>query len=316
MAFEKSNGTTVPHATDYADLLDIMVAFAVGTGDWEIVADNLTASNYIILKGLDYSGDKAIYVAIKRYAAPISDVYGWIFQGYTGYTGVGFYSEPGAIIGELPAMPLWNDEIPYWLSVNPRRILLVAKVAGVYVSCYLGLMLPYGSTGQWQYPLVIGGSNVTNTNGTVVTRYSDTSAAMCVPYIPSGSDSTSNLVVRSSSGQWIRIFNGAKSIVPPTANFGVLTAHGVSPYCDRFGENTGYGWQQLRPNLDGKYDLRTLRIMRGDTPDAYGYLDGVKFVPGYLLSAEDTMAVGGDDYTVFQDTFRTGLPNFFAVKES
>ena len=316
MAFQKSNGTSVPHATDYADLLNILVAFAVGTGDWVVVVDNLTAANYIILKGLDYSGDKAIYVAIKRYSAPLSDIYGWIFEGYTGYTGAGFYSEPGAIIGELPAMPLWNDEIPYWLSVNPRRIVLVAKVAGVYLSCYLGLMLPYGSTGQWQYPLVIGGSNVTDGVGTSVPRYSNIGSRMCVPYIPNGSDGTSGLLVRSSSGQWVRIWNGTKSIIPPTATFGAITAHGVSPYCDGLVEGSGFGWSQLRPNVDGKYDLRTLRIMRGDTPDAYGYLDGVKFVPGYLLSAEDTITVGSDEYTVFQDTFRTALDNFFALKES
>ncbi len=61
MAFQKSDGGAIPHATDYEDLLDIMVAFAIATGDWELVEDSLVSGGgHIILKGLDYSGDKSI----------------------------------------------------------------------------------------------------------------------------------------------------------------------------------------------------------------------------------------------------------------
>lgn len=309
MAFEKSNGTTVPHATDYADLIDIVVAFAVGTGDWEIVADNLAgADGYIILKGLDYSGDKAIYVAIKKYANAGSDIYGWILNGYTGYTGAGFSAEPGAAQTYLPAVPLWNDEIPYWLSVNPRRIVLVAKVSGVYVACYLGLMLPYGSTGQWQYPLMIGGSNVTNNVSLTVPRYSDTSTFMSVPFIPASTGATNqtNLMVRTSSGLWVRFWPTTTTITVESASHSCL--HGVAQYTQQLA--------QLRPNFDGKYPLRTLQLARSDTPDMLGIIDGVKHVPGYLLSSEDTITEGSDTYTVFQNTFRTTLGSFFALKES
>ncbi len=311
MAFEKSDGAGTPHATDYADLLDILVAFAVATGDWIIINDQraLPSDGYIILKGLDYTGTGAIYVGIKKYAAPGSDTYGWIFQGYTGYSGSGFNSEPGAITGVLPAMPLWDDTTPYWLSVNPRRILLVANVSGVYVACYLGLMLPYGSTGQWQYPLVIGGSNVTNSSSATVPRFSDTSGDMTVPFIPiSGSSSSiSNLVVRDPNGTWTRMTNTTSSVT--VLGTGHTTHEGVRPY-------TNSQWTQCRANLDGKYPLRTLEVMRADTPDILGYLDGAKFVAGHLLSSEDTIAEGADDYTVFQNAFRTTLFSFFAVKES
>jgi hypothetical protein len=307
MAFQKSNGTSVPHATNYSDLLDKVVAFAVATGSWVVVADNLAGSGYIILKGLDYTGDKAIYVAIKRFANAGTDTYGWMMQGYTGYTGAGFSLEPGAITGQLPAVPLWNDSIPYWLSVNPRRILLIAKVSGVYMGMYLGLMLPYGSTGQWQYPLVIGGTNVTDVGVATVPRYSDTSAAMTVPFIPSGSGTASNLMVRASSGSWLRMPNGTGNV---TVNgITLTTARGSSPYLSPL-------WAFLRANIDGQYPLRTIRLMRDDTPDALGYLDGVKMTTGHLLSSEDTITDGGDTYSVFQNTFRVDVFSFFAVKES
>jgi len=307
MAFVKSDGGATPHATDYSDLLDILVAFAVGTGDWEITDDELAGNGFIILKGLDYTGDKAIYVGIKKYADVLNDIYGWILQGYTGFTGAGFMLEPGAITGVLPVLPLWNDDIPYWLSVNPRRILLVANVSGVYVAMYLGLMLPYGSTGQWQYPLVIGGSNISNGAGTTVPRYSDNSASMTVPFIPAGGASNSNLLVRSAAGQWVRLFNSTDTVTINAGSF--TTAHGISPYNSTF-------WTQCRANIDGDYPLRALRPMRGNTPDALGILDGAKFVPGHLLSSEDTITEGSDDYTVFQNTFRTSLFNFFAIQES
>ncbi len=235
-------------------------------------------------------------------------------QGYSGYTGAGFLNEPGAISGILPSVPLWNDEIPYWLSVNPRRILLVAKISGVYMSMYIGLCLPYGSTGQWQYPLVIGGSNVSGITGLGSVRYSDTSDAMCTCFIPAGGDASSNLVVRDSTGVWIRLFNTHKAIIAPGTSTSHDTAHGVSPYCDVLAGSVG--WKNVRKNIDDNYPLRTLRLMRGDTPDVLGYLDGVKHIPGHLLSTEDTLTEGSDDYTIFQDTFRTDLYKFFAVKES
>ncbi len=318
MASQISDGGATPHATNYSDLLDKVIAFAVGTGDWEIVSDQLGALGEIYLKGLDYSGDKNIYVGIKRYANVGTDVYGWMLQGYTGFTNTGFFGNPGAIPGQIPVLPLWNDTIPYWLMVNPRRILLVAKVAGVYMAMYLGLMLPYGSVGQWSYPLVVGGSNVAIDGSGTPPRYSDTSQYMCVPFIPeTGSASLSPLVIRVPTGEWVRFFNGASAFTPPGGVSSVTTIWGVSPYCDNRINNgqATQGWKWIRPNLDGDYTLKPLRIMRGNTPDALGIFDGVKFIGGYGLSAEDTVTEGADEYIAFQDTFKTDLYRFFAIKD-
>jgi hypothetical protein len=150
-----------------------------------------------------------------------------------------------------------------------------------------------------------------------MSRYSDNSGNMIVPFIPQGDSNQSNLVVRVPSGQWVRLYNSYSSIIPPGSNQSVFTLHGVSPYVDNRLNNGGanQGFRYIRPNLDGNYPLKPLRLLRGDTPDALGILDGVKFIPGYNISSEDTVTEGADTYTAFQDTFRTDLYNFFAVKQ-
>jgi hypothetical protein len=313
MAFRISNGTTVPHATNYSDLLDKLITFATVTNtDWVVVQDNRGTTGEIYLKGKDYSGTGAIYVGIKKFSDGANDIFGWFLQGYTGYNGTGFNSNPGAIDQRPPVIPLWNDTIPYWIFVNPRRIILVAKINTVYVAMYLGLMLPFASTGQWQYPLVVGGSNVINNALNSMPRYSDTGTTACVPFTLSATgafgSTLSNLVVRDPAGTWVRIYNGTANYTPPGTTATVTALRGVTPYASG-------NWRTVRPNIDGHYPLRNLRVF-SDQPNCFGILDGVKFVSGYNMSAEDTVTEDADTYTVFQDIYKTNLDSFFAVKQA
>jgi hypothetical protein len=190
---------------------------------------------------------------------------------------------------------------------------MVAKISGVYMALYIGLMLPYGTAGQWAYPLVIGGSTICTSVAGAVNRYSDTTNSMAVPFIPS---TNGNLLVRTSTGIWIEIYSVNQLYAIPGGS--VAAIRGVSPYCDKFINNAqgvNAGWRNLRPDFDGNYAVKPLRLLRGDTPDALGILDGAFFVAGYNLSTEDTIDIGADTYIVFQDTFRTDLYNFFAIKD-
>jgi hypothetical protein len=306
------------NATNYSDLLDALITFATAHG-WTLHNDKRGTVGEVTLKGTGLTGTDAIFVGIKRFADAGTDRYGWILQGYTGFTDAGFMSNPGAISNYLPTVPLWNDTIKYWFFVNARRIVMVAKVSTVYVAIYLGYILPYGSPGQWPYPLCIGGSNVTDITGTGVVRYSDTGGFMGVPFIPLGTTTQSPLVIRTADGTWQRLPLLVQTIPPVgiSSPASIFTARGVWPYIEKFVESgSPRGWSQLRPNQAGDYPLLPLRLMRGDTPDALGIFDGVRFVPGYGLSAEDTVTQSTDTWIVFQDTYKTALDSFFAVLEA
>lgn len=311
MAYQISNGTTVPHATNESTLLDALVTFVTANG-WTLERDNRLTLGNVILKGSGTSGTDAIYVGIQRYYSPGNDTFGWYFQGYTAVTGAGFNIEPGAITGRVPCLPLWNDTIRYWFFCNARRIVVVALVGTVYVSAYLGYILPYASPGQWPYPLVIGGSNVTD-NFYNVPRYSDTSANMDSPFTCNGgTDTASQLVVRDASGAWVRLFNRRGGITPPgQTNNSLWTARGVWPYVERYAGT--FGWWFVRPNMAGDESLLPLRLVRDDTPDMYGIFDGVRFISGVDKASEHTKTENGNTWIAFQNTFRNTLQDFFAV---
>jgi hypothetical protein len=63
MATQISNGTTVPHATDYADLLSKLKTFALANG-WTSIEDS---SDKLVLIGSG-AGTDQIYVAFQKYA--------------------------------------------------------------------------------------------------------------------------------------------------------------------------------------------------------------------------------------------------------
>jgi hypothetical protein len=302
-------------ATTYSTLLDTLITFATANG-WVLSRDDRGTTGEVILKGTGLAGTDAIYVGVRRYANVPGDAYGWVLQGFTALTGAAWMVQPGAITGRLPCLPLWNDTIKYWMMVNARRIILVAQVSNIYVAMYLGYILPYSSPGQWPYPLVIGGSNITDDSYNVP-RYSDNGGNMTVPFIPAGDDNASPLVVRLADGTWRRLWNHIGSITPPGAvGSSLYTTHGVWPYSEStFGSNNN-GITFLRPNMAGDYSLLPLRLARTETPDLLGIFDGVRHVPGYNSSSEDTVTEGTDTWLVVQNVFRTGLQSFFAVKEA
>jgi hypothetical protein len=323
MAVQISNGTTVPHATDYQDLLDKLVTFATAHG-WAIMEDQRATAGlrHIILKGTGLSGTDAIYVGVRKYENVPADIFGWMLNGFTGYVnGLSFYNQPGGLPFDAtagwntPGISLWNSEIPYWFFVTGRRIIMVAKISTVYVALYLGFILPYGTPGQWPYPLCVAGSMNGNQ---FVSRFSTTSAFHTVPFIPFAPDNTNGrscLALRLSDGSWRRISFGATNQQ--------YQHNGVWPYSSYFVATDGMnGFYNMRAALDDSYVLHpTLIHMGSNTTEAQvkgilGEFDGVFHVPGLGNAAEDVITIGADNFRVFQNIFRNDLINYFCVKEA
>lgn len=295
-------------ADNYADLLDKIVE-AAQTEDWQIIEDQreVAGKNYIILKGVGDDGEQQIFVGLEKYGNNLADNYGLRFNGFTGYqAGVNYFAQAGAIPyldpNYLPTVPLWNNAIPYWIVVNKRRICFVAKVSTNYFAGYLGYILPFATGGQYPYPLCIGGSNRYGN------RYDDTSANnthFLIPYVPT-------LRLRATDGTW-RAF----ALLGQQYDFA-----GVFPYSAHVGNNYNGGWFNVKetPNSGGAiYPIQPVLLFEGfqqqnHKGNIYGQFDGCFHVGGLDNAVENILTIGGDQYLIVQNVFRSTPRDFWALK--
>lgn len=313
MAVEISNGTTVPHATGVLDLLAKLKTFAIANG-WTALEDS---AEKLVLQGSGAGSDE-IFVAISPYVNTGSNIYGWLLNGYTGYTDslTTFYNQPGAMsanftgAGGPPAFPIWNSSMPYWFIVNSRRIIVVAKVGTTIQCCYLGFLTPYAMPGQFPYPLVIAGSNINNGGFPV---YNDTSTGRAANFMfPSTQSITGQpshaLCYRMPSGSWNLLHNsqhGLNQIENSYNNY-----NGLWPWVSQkigLERNTIDGSPILTPAV---LQHRNSAVDKG----VLGELDGVFHVPGFGQTAESIITYSGDDYLVVNNVYRTGNGDFAAIK--
>lgn len=301
-------------ATNYSDLLDILVTMLL-TLDWVIVEDERATSGklHIILKGEGAAGDQEIFVGIRKYSDVPNDLYGWRLQGYTGYlNGNSFHEQPGAInhisvtdVQSSPSIPLWNSAIPYWIVANKSRFIVVAKITTVYEACYCGYLLPFGSPGQFPYPLMIGGSSKGNL------RYDNTSDAHSHFPMSYGSTQPGSTRIRDNSGIWKVINNSSSN--------GNYKTSGIYPYSEKFSAYNGFGYQFPVPGTVLKYPIYPVIPFDGDQNNLYrgniyGVMDGVFNVGGLNNAVENIIQISGDDHLVVQNCFRTTPYDYWALK--
>jgi len=299
-------------ATDYLDLLDIIAAKAL-LNDWVLVEDKRPTTPQIILKGEADSGTDEIYIGLLAYANDLADLYGFYLQGYTGYqAGVAFHSQQGAIPNIspnfTPTVQLWNTSMPYWLVVNKRRIICVVKISTLYFAFHLGYILPYASVGQYPYPLCIGGSN------NVAGRYDavgDPASVFPITY------QNGNLRLREQNGVWQNFSNFSN----PNSSNTWLNRKGTFPYAEnRISSYVGWKNELKVPNSGGDiFNIQPILIfessgVNNSKGNIYGQFDGLFHIGGLDNASENTFNIGGNDYMVFQNIYRTSPQDFFAMR--
>lgn len=300
-------------ATDYLDLLNIVVSTATANG-WVVVADaRVSGEGAVYLRGTGMAGLENIYCNISTAKNVGADNYLWYLNGATGYQGAAtFTTQPGTITANYPAIALWNQPMKYWICVNPRRIIVVANVSTVYVACYLGFMLPYSTPTQYPYPLVIGGSQNPGL------RWSTVGNGSTLPFIPLHNNPNSVLWPRLPNGSWYPI-HMQDSTNNSSFYYNDYKSDGVWPYGGMF--ETTYSFRNLGLSLSGEYTLQPLIIHYDNFISgslyhhaALGEFDGVYHVAGRSNASENIVQIGGDDYLVVQNIYRTGLGDYVAVK--
>lgn len=275
-----------------------------------------TSGDQMIWKAPGNGNLESIFVGAKLFHDAGADYYNWRLGGFTSYDAAltfenqaGYIGGPGQSVPS-PVLNLWNSTIDYWFVANGRRVIVVAKVSTVYVSCYLGFLSAYMSPGAFPYPLVVGGSMAWGgsisqepTVGDVRWRLSfvgDQLRNYANPFPTSMSfDDQSSLRMRLQTG----VYRGF-SAVEGDAAFGR-----VWPYADA----NGAGMADWRTNLDGGYTILPI-VLFDAIPNCYGELDGVVATTGFQQSSENTITIGVRKYLVIQNVNRTTKIDYFAIK--
>ncbi len=304
--------TATGTATSYLDLLNQLRAFLTGTsmgtsawtelgtvssgGAFTGVDGNAYTSQFeSYLKAPGLSGSESIYLNLRAYSSATLVVDNIEIQAAQGYSaGAGYVNQPYTSPGTY--LPLWTSSIPYWFIANGQRCIVIAQVGTVYESAYFGKFLPYATSAQYAYPVVVSGSgkvpslNYTSTDATSHSMFCDP-VDMQLCYVDNSWQTVNNQI------------NGTAQ-------------NSVWPFQIQYGAGAiAYQPSWCYPDVDGGYPLLPSIISTGGTPasNVLGELDGVFWVPGNGQSSGSTITISGTTYTVFQSAFETGVNNFFAV---
>jgi hypothetical protein len=316
-------------ATDYLDCLNQLRTFLktdatlVSLGqNWTEIETNATShtvidnaqtntvdyETYMVAPGL--SGSEAIYVNFQAYHNVAADIYNFRIKGAIGHLTLGgsntFFTQPNCSPDAI--IPLWNQPLTFWFIANGQRVIIVVKIATVYESGYFGKFLPYGTSGQYPYPLAIGGATGTGIAGIhdglqpaqANMRYSDTGnghACFFDPY---------NIFWLDVGNVWRVIGNFFGGQHQSLAGY-----DSTWPYWYADTLNIGF----IETNLDGSYPLFAVRLSVQQAAIAeLGELDGVFATTGFGASSESAITVSADTYYLFQNGFRTAKENYVALK--
>lgn len=238
--------------------------------------NDITQTRELILQGSGLSGTDQIFVGIRTYQSVSADYYNLSVATFKGYVaGNTFATQPGASL--LSGIPAHNLRIDYWLRVTGQVITFALKVGTPVYECgQVGRFYQLDVPGQYPQPLVAAGM----LSGESATRYSDVNHSM--PW----KGSRANLQMNFNDGVWHQ----------PAA----------------YPWSNGTAANAVR-DTGGNYHLTPV-VMHDNTPNVYGYLDGIYHITGFNNVVENTLTINGVNYVVIQDVSRTSFGDYFAME--
>lgn len=251
---------------------------------------SVTNETHLYLMGKGAGGTDEIFVNLRTTKSVANDWYNIRIRGATGFlSGQDLDHQPNINTGT--EMSLWNLSMPYWFIANGRRFMIVAKVSTVYSSCYAGFILPYALPSEYPYPLVIGASNVDlGKRWSVANTYH---RAFWSPNL------TLELLLPDATWQPFANYFVSGGGEAAQSSYNVMSFAVVSE----------------RTAIDGSYvTLPFVMTSAGAGGNVYGELDGIFKTSGYGNASENVITVDGIDHLVVQNTYRTGINDYAAIK--
>jgi len=302
-------------ATNYLDLLDRLRTFMLANG-WASL--RFDGGSEFIAEGEGLGGTDQIFIGIKAEEDAGADWYNWQLNGMTGFdSGLSFAAQPGnignALAPHFPRLHLWNSAIPYWFVVNPRRVIIVAKISTIYQLGYLGWINPYLPAVNMPYPMLIAGTSTASNGNRWSTVHDTHSFAVMQPVCANGSSTENTLLTnpRSSARFWFGEWHGVQNYFNSSLS-NVTRWKTIWPYVTRGGQH--YNLMRTIP-ADGGYVLTPV-VVNFTSPAKYvfGELSGIYHVSGFSNAAENIVTIGADSYLVVQNVYRNTISDYCAVK--
>lgn len=283
--------------------------------------DNPREDDWFIWQGPGYDAARRVYIGMRSGYTLSTNSHYLTCRGFTGFIGnaINLNDEEGADISVSPKLIFDSGTVNYWLYVNSLRIIVVVQSgAADYTSAYLGFGAAFAQPDDWAFPLYIG---ATSDGFNAAGDTNNDQSSFCDPGINAAR-------VRRWDNTWQSINNRASSSVDNLIQQG--SGHNIHPFS--FGAGTGDGnfpYAQMGDNdSGGSHFLDSIDPSeQGDLPIfscilqslTYGNLmalSGVFAIPsGGLLSPEQVLNIGGQDYRVFPNRTRRQGNNFYLIRE-
>ena len=263
-------------ASDHRDLQAKIETFASANG-WTVERSTYGASidGELILSSTGSSGSDEIVAGFRSTTDAGDPYFNLGLRGFRGFDGADWANLPEP----SPEVYLVLDDatFTYWLMVNDDRILLQVKVGTTFETAYLGFIRSYSISDEHAFPMLVGGAADFESMS-----LSGTQNMQCWWNIE-GEDVS---FIYTPDGTWREV---QESIPWRSMSNGV---------------RNGVGVEVLFPGMP--YD---------SFPDGvFGEYDGVYWISGFGVNAEDIVTIGGQDYLAVQDVNRTGRNDFAALE--
>lgn len=322
--------TVTGTATGAQDLFDKLILFlttnAALTGlsqDWTQVWTGAGAyANDRVVQGPGLSGTDEILIGMRLYSDTVADEH-WIeFRGMTGAIGSGLTYDDHVNVQPIPSrLMIDNDTMDYWFIANGRRFMVVLKISTIFEACYCGFFLPFGTPGEYPYPMFVGASAGFSAGSAFqpMSWRDDVSGHSLFPFPATTFSAATSQQWRSGvyalnpDGTWMEFSNYGSAT---EASLGIATR---GSYQDSDSDDSKIGQRQLIFGLDDLYGggRVLMPIMLFEVSPArqtFGALQGAYRCQGRGTSAEDIITVSGTNHLVVQNAFRTSYDDYFAVE--
>jgi len=256
--------------------------------------DGATYANELYLQAPGLAGADEIHINMHTYFSESSDYYNLGFVGTTGFETLdAWVDQPGKSTGQY--MAAWQFQIPYWIVANGRRFIITFKISTNYMNGYFGYILPYATPNEYPYPLLIAGSGSGNTNAVRWSNESHNHRSFFDPYAA---------YIYTIDGTWLTIQNkydsSGSEIAPTNSN--------IWPYGGNLLSSTRQSPGDVYPMLP------MVLYSNQNGGNVLGELEDCFWCPGFANASENTIVVGGIDYPVFQNVYRSGNLDYYALK--
>jgi hypothetical protein len=287
----------------------------------QATGDGRREDDWWVWQGPGYDAARRVYVGAKSAFTLSTNSHYLEMRGFTEFTGTEFDlgNEEGADGNNTRKLIFDSGSVDYWLYVNSLRIIVVVKSgASDYTSMYMGFGAAFAQPDDWGFPLYIGGTadgfDAFGDIGNEQSVFCDPgNAAARVRLWDNTWQSVQN---RAESSVDNLIFTGSDYTIHPFS-FGSGVGDGNFPYC-QMGDNDS-GGSHFLDSLDPteQDDLPIFAcILQSRVYGNLMALSGVFAIPsGGLLSPEQVLNIGGQDYRVFPNRTRRDGNNFYLIRE-